>query len=102
MQIGSSHVVCPLHLTHCIWPIDFSVEVRSSRTQVKLHTVFTLQAHDAPIHPHTQAMCDNIDYWALWIAPPIFIIFNIAYWLSYKQEPQQFTAYSLAEAVEDF
>jgi len=70
-----------------------SVEVKNQKTR---------QAHDAPIHPHTQAICDNIDYWALWIAPPIFIIFNIAYWLSYKQEPQQFTAYSLAEAVEDF
>jgi len=39
---------------------------------------------DPPMNPQTQVICDNIDAWATWIAPPIFIIFNIAYWLSYQ------------------
>jgi len=75
---------------------------REEMSKEKDILIKTQEAHDAPIHPHTQATCDNIDYWALWIAPPIFIIFNIAYWMSYKQEPQQFNAHTLAEAMEDF
>ena len=46
---------------------------------------FILQIYtDPPIQPHIQAVCDNIDAWAMWIAPPIFIVFNVAYWMSYQ------------------
>ena len=31
-----------------------------------------------------QETCDNIDLWAMWISPPVFIIFNLAYWLTYQ------------------
>jgi len=39
---------------------------------------------DPPIQEHIQAVCDNIDAWAMWIAPPVFVLFNIAYWISYQ------------------
>jgi uncharacterized membrane protein YGL010W len=32
-----------------------------------------------------QALLDNIDAWAMWISPPVFILFNIVYWVSYRQ-----------------
>jgi hypothetical protein len=31
-----------------------------------------------------QETCDNIDLWAMWISPPVFIIFNLAYWFTYQ------------------
>ena len=31
-----------------------------------------------------QALVDNIDAWAMWISPPIFILFNLVYWVSYR------------------
>lgn len=31
-----------------------------------------------------QALVDNIDAWAMWISPPIFIIFNLIYWIAYR------------------
>jgi len=36
-----------------------------------------------PPTARTQAVCDNCDAWALWLSPPAFILFNIAYWLAY-------------------
>jgi hypothetical protein len=33
-----------------------------------------------------QALVDNIDAWAMWISPPIFILFNIIYWVAYRQD----------------
>lgn len=39
---------------------------------------------DPPVEVHIQSVCDNIDAWAMWIAPPIFILFNVAYWISYQ------------------
>ena len=34
--------------------------------------------------PHMQAVCDNIDAWAMWLSPPAFLIFNMAYWFAYQ------------------
>jgi len=31
-----------------------------------------------------QALVDNIDAWAMWISPPIFVFFNIIYWIYYR------------------
>jgi len=31
-----------------------------------------------------QALVDNIDAWAMWISPPIFIVFNLIYWVAYR------------------
>ena len=36
------------------------------------------------VTPHKQALCDNIDAWALWVSPPVFFIFNLVYWLAYQ------------------
>ena len=32
---------------------------------------------------HKQALCDNIDAWALWVSPPVFFFFNCVYWIAY-------------------
>lgn len=31
-----------------------------------------------------QALVDNIDAWAMWISPPVFVVFNAVYWVSYR------------------
>lgn len=31
-----------------------------------------------------QALVDNIDAWAMWISPPVFIVFNLIYWVTYR------------------
>jgi len=31
-----------------------------------------------------QALVENIDAWAMWISPPIFIFWNICYWIAYR------------------
>ena len=31
-----------------------------------------------------QALVENIDAWAMWLAPPVFIFWNICYWLAYR------------------
>jgi len=36
------------------------------------------------VTPHKQALCDNIDAWALWISPPVFFFFNLVYWIAYR------------------
>jgi len=43
-----------------------------------------LAALDPPVDARTKAICDNIDAWAMWLSPPLFIIFNIAYWFAYQ------------------
>lgn len=49
------------------------------RKKVKL-----LAAQDPPVDAWTKAVCDNIDAWTLWVSPPIFIVFNLAYWFAYE------------------
>jgi len=36
------------------------------------------------VSPEIHETCDNIDLWAMWISPPVFVIFNLAYWLFYQ------------------
>jgi len=43
-----------------------------------------LVAMDPPVDARTKAICDNIDAWAMWLSPPLFIIFNCAYWFAYQ------------------
>jgi len=33
---------------------------------------------------HKQALCDNIDAWTMWLSPPIFLAFNLVYWITYR------------------
>ena len=33
---------------------------------------------------HKQALCDNIDAWTMWLSPPIFLTFNLVYWIAYR------------------
>jgi len=42
------------------------------------------KALDPNPDPRKQAMCDNIDAWAMWLFLPAFIAFNIIYWLAYR------------------
>ena len=30
------------------------------------------------------ALVENIDAWAMWIAPPIFVFWNLCYWIAYQ------------------
>ena len=40
-----------------------------------------------------QALVDNIDAWAMWISPPIFVLFNAIYWIHYRwRQPWDFLA----------
>jgi len=31
-----------------------------------------------------QALVDNIDAWAMWVFPPVFVLFNVIYWVAYR------------------
>ena len=35
---------------------------------------------DSHVDAAMYELCENIDAWAMWISPPMFLIFNIAYW----------------------
>ena len=39
---------------------------------------------DDKVDPSMYELCDNIDAWAMWLSPPAFIIFNLAYWFAYQ------------------
>lgn len=39
---------------------------------------------EPPVDPRIKAVCDNIDAWAMWLSPPVFLIFNVAYWFAYQ------------------
>ena len=43
-----------------------------------------------------QALVDNIDAWAMWISPPIFVLFNIIYWVAYRHVPQPTELFKLS------
>lgn len=49
-----------------------------------IYSFFQVAAVDPPPDARTKAICDNIDAWALWVSPPVFILFNIAYWFAYQ------------------
>jgi hypothetical protein len=39
---------------------------------------------DDSVDPVMYALCDNIDAWTMWISPPAFVMFNVAYWFAYQ------------------
>jgi len=39
---------------------------------------------DVGLSTRKQALVDNIDAWAMWISPPMFILWNICYWIAYR------------------
>jgi len=39
---------------------------------------------DIGLSARKQALVDNIDAWAMWISPPMFILWNICYWIAYR------------------
>lgn len=39
---------------------------------------------DYGLSKHKQDLVDNIDAWAMWISPPLFVLWNFAYWLFYQ------------------
>jgi len=39
---------------------------------------------DVGLTARKQALVDNIDAWAMWVSPPIFIVFNLIYWIAYR------------------
>jgi len=57
---------------------ETEAQVPIRRKKVKLLAI------DPPVDAHTKAICDNIDAWAMWLSPPLFIIFNVAYWFAYQ------------------
>jgi len=56
------------------------------RPERKKNTYAVARAPPDTVTPHKQALCDNIDAWALWISPPVFLFFNLVYWVAYRQE----------------
>ena len=42
------------------------------------------QVEDYGLSRHKQDLVDNIDAWAMWISPPLFVIWNFFYWLVYQ------------------
>ena len=49
-----------------------------------------LQYVEVGLTARKQALVDNIDAWAMWISPPIFVLFNIIYWVAYRHvEPTE-------------
>ena len=42
------------------------------------------QSVDTGLSARKQALVDNIDAWAMWISPPVFVLFNCVYWIAYR------------------
>lgn len=42
------------------------------------------QPPDVGLSFRKQALVENIDAWAMWISPPIFVVWNVCYWLTYR------------------
>jgi len=55
------------------------------RPERKKNNYAVARAPPDQITPHKQALCDNIDAWALWVSPPVFLFFNLVYWVAYRQ-----------------
>ena len=43
------------------------------------------QPVDTGLSARKQALVDNIDAWAMWFSPPVFVLFNCVYWIAYSQ-----------------
>ena len=53
-------------------------------------TQLTLCQVEGGMSAHKQALCDNIDAWAMWLSPPVFITFNLVYWIAYRPVDSEF------------
>ena len=54
------------------------------RTRRTENNVQRTPAKDPGVTIGKQALVENIDAWAMWIAPPVFIFWNLCYWISYR------------------
>lgn len=70
-------------------------DATTTTTRYYLEQTHDIQVTDH-VNPHMHAVCDNIDAWSMWLSPPLFIIFNLAYGFAYQHvdvdppEPHQF------------
>merc|ERR1712106_694742 len=39
---------------------------------------------DTGLSARKQGLVDNIDAWAMWTSPPVFVLFNCVYWIAYR------------------
>jgi len=63
----------------------FSQSNSSSAAEPTGHTSRRKQPYvEVGLTARKQALVDNIDAWAMWISPPIFVLFNIIYWVAYR------------------
>jgi len=63
----------------------FSQSNSSSTTEPAAHSSRRKQPYvEVGLTARKQALVDNIDAWAMWISPPIFVLFNIIYWVAYR------------------
>jgi len=62
-----------------IGPGSIEVQDNKNSEQEKKNRNFHKQDNDW----YTESICENIDMISLWIAPVLFIVFNIIYWLFY-------------------
>ena len=77
-------VILEVHQKRCL----------SQFSQIAQNLVIKLQFHIFQHIPvgltvRKQSLVDNIDAWAMWISPPVFILFNFIYWISYRQVDSQ-------------
>ena len=70
-------MICVTYLSPCL---SFSLELESAANSGLIHP----QVNDSRVDAAMYELCENIDAWAMWISPPMFLIFNIAYWLTYQ------------------
>ena len=52
--------------------------------ELRTKFLFNFQHIELGLTARKQALVDNIDAWAMWISPPVFVVFNAVYWVSYR------------------
>ena len=82
-RISQNFSLClsPINHTQCVNQIHLIIKVVSRSNARTFHA---LQVKDSHVDAAMYELCENIDAWAMWISPPMFLIFNIAYWLTYQ------------------
>lgn len=55
---------------------------RSENNQDQINRERNMKQAELGMSARKQFLVDNIDAWAMWLAPPIFFIFNMIYWVS--------------------
>ena len=66
--------------------IKFSIRSSDVCSAHLLHIIIDdyFQHIELGLTARKQALVDNIDAWAMWISPPIFLVFNLVYWVSFR------------------